>query len=80
MKSKKLYKTKKSINPLIIKGFCGFLLLVLCIISTGCRKNENLLLKAESETRLQKLKLNKTIAIALVVGLGLPGLIIFLLY
>ena len=43
-------------------------------------ENENLLLKAESETRLQKLKLNKTIAFALSVGLALLGLIIFLLY
>jgi tetratricopeptide (TPR) repeat protein len=43
-------------------------------------ENENLLLKAESETRLQKLKLNKIIAFALSVGLALLGLIIFLLY
>lgn len=43
-------------------------------------ENENLLLKAESETRLQKLKLNKTIAISLAVGLVLLGLIIFLLF
>jgi tetratricopeptide (TPR) repeat protein len=43
-------------------------------------ENENLLLKAESETRLQKLKLNKTIVFALAAGLALLGFIVFLLY
>jgi tetratricopeptide (TPR) repeat protein len=44
------------------------------------KENENLVLKAESETRLQKLKLNKTIAFAFAAGLVLLGFIIFLLY
>jgi hypothetical protein len=44
------------------------------------KENENLLLKAESETRLQKLKLNKTLAFALAFGLVLLSAIVFLLY
>ncbi|TNF41744.1 MAG: tetratricopeptide repeat protein [Bacteroidetes bacterium] len=44
------------------------------------KENENLLLKAESETRLQKLKLNKTLAFALAFGLFLLSVIVFLLY
>lgn len=43
-------------------------------------ESENLLLKAESETRLQKLKLNKTVAFALAFGLVLLSAIVFLLY
>jgi tetratricopeptide (TPR) repeat protein len=44
------------------------------------KENENLLLKAESETRLQKLKLNKTLAFALAFGLVLLSAIVLLLY
>jgi tetratricopeptide (TPR) repeat protein len=44
------------------------------------KENENLLLKAESETRLQKLKRNKTLAFALAFGLVLLSAIVFLLY